>query len=373
MLFINNLGLPEGFPYTPRQFTGANNITGICVYGYLREEDDEHGPAGSFYYIGEGGASRPLGPHRVRVPDPKFIVIFTDDLNKDKGWDIEKQLIAHYGRICDESGILENILVSHVDWKNNGIFYALNTVTGQKGWIPVDHEGRETREWVGARIGQSITYNIVKCRYCDFETLTPNIHAHERACINNPNAVGGTALGMVSAINIETGERTSIPKDIFDNSDTWRGIHAGATYSKVACQYCEKEISENVLERHEKQCSHNPNRVPSKQKGIKRPHQEKAVIAPDGTRYRTLLVAESVTGIKNYTIRAMCNDIDSDWRWDPNNKVVKPPSRPSRCRKVVSPSGVVYDSIKDAQPDSGFTYRQLQSVLKKGTQGWQFA
>ena len=55
-------------------------LEGYYIYGYLREEDDAHGKAGTLYYIGKGGGNRAICQHLVPVPtDYKNIIGYTED------------------------------------------------------------------------------------------------------------------------------------------------------------------------------------------------------------------------------------------------------------------------------------------------------
>ena len=113
MLFIkdiNLLPLNQQRFFNPRIFSKNNPIVGNCVYGYLREIDDEFGPKGSLKYIGEGSSSRPLNQHSRHcvVKSHRNIVIFVDDIDKPTGLVLERLLIDCYGRIVNSTGILEN-------------------------------------------------------------------------------------------------------------------------------------------------------------------------------------------------------------------------------------------------------------------------
>lgn len=85
------------------------------LYAYIRPEDDDFGDAGTPYYIGEGVDDRINQPHNnrksgeVKLPPPEYRVMVAEGLTKKEAQDIEADLIERYGRICDGSGILENI------------------------------------------------------------------------------------------------------------------------------------------------------------------------------------------------------------------------------------------------------------------------
>jgi hypothetical protein len=87
----------------------------FVVYAFLREEDDQYGEKGSFYYIGKGTPSRPrVCSSRKGAKCPKNrknnIVILYDKLDEKSAYSIEIELIAKYKRIDldPENGILLN-------------------------------------------------------------------------------------------------------------------------------------------------------------------------------------------------------------------------------------------------------------------------
>ena len=74
------------------------------VYQYLREDSTP-------YYIGKGSGKRAWSRNRV-VPlptDPAYIEIIKTDLSEQEAYDLEKQLILHYGRKNNGTGILRNL------------------------------------------------------------------------------------------------------------------------------------------------------------------------------------------------------------------------------------------------------------------------
>jgi hypothetical protein len=74
------------------------------VYGYLRED-------GTPYYIGKGSGHRVTKCVGRIVHPPKDkdrIIIYKDNLSEDDAFDLEKQLIAEYGRKDNHTGILHN-------------------------------------------------------------------------------------------------------------------------------------------------------------------------------------------------------------------------------------------------------------------------
>lgn len=74
------------------------------VYGYLRED-------GTPYYIGKGRngrATKSYGRSFHPPEDKNRIVFYKDNLSEDEAFDLEKQLIAEYGRKNNNTGILHN-------------------------------------------------------------------------------------------------------------------------------------------------------------------------------------------------------------------------------------------------------------------------
>jgi len=72
------------------------------VYQYLREDSTP-------YYIGKGKNRRAWSKqHSVGVPDSSRIQIIKNELKEDEAFQLEIDLIAHYGRIDLGTGILRN-------------------------------------------------------------------------------------------------------------------------------------------------------------------------------------------------------------------------------------------------------------------------
>ena len=80
------------------------------VYEYLRAYATEHGPVGSPYYIGKGKGNRAFHrKHIVPVPkDKSYIIFVAQGLTEDEAFQMEKDLIAFYGRVDLGTGCLLN-------------------------------------------------------------------------------------------------------------------------------------------------------------------------------------------------------------------------------------------------------------------------
>jgi hypothetical protein len=92
------------------EYTDWKTLKGYYLYGYLREEADEYGGKGTMYYVGLGQKKRAISSHLGAVPSNKSnIVIFSQKLTKIEAELGEIQLIQHYGRISNKTGILRNI------------------------------------------------------------------------------------------------------------------------------------------------------------------------------------------------------------------------------------------------------------------------
>lgn len=81
------------------------------VYGYLRSEDSSIATKGTPYYIGKGSNGRAYSKHdTISIPkDRTNIVFYGKELEESVSFDIEKFLIAYYGRIDNMTGILRNL------------------------------------------------------------------------------------------------------------------------------------------------------------------------------------------------------------------------------------------------------------------------
>lgn len=173
--------------FQPRPYTSRVNIKGWCVYGYLREEDDEYGPKGSLRYVGEGNAKRPASvDHSVRVPAKQFIVIFVDNITKAEAVIGEEILIDFYDRITTTEGILENImpggrgLPNRKKLKKLPCRYCGNLFTVVPGGL---NKHESTCELNPNRIIIVLTKGY--CQYCGEEF--GHLRNHEKTCDKNPN------------------------------------------------------------------------------------------------------------------------------------------------------------------------------------------
>ena len=113
-----------------------NVLRDSYVYAYLRPEDDDHGESGTPYYIGEGVGDRINQRHNNRaievlLPPPHCRVKFAEGLTKEEALDLEEHFIAKYGRLCDGSGILENISIRGFS---------------ARGWKPTEEQKRVMSE-----------------------------------------------------------------------------------------------------------------------------------------------------------------------------------------------------------------------------------
>lgn len=81
------------------------------VYQYLRSKDSEIAPSGTPYYVGKGKNKRAWkkGLHEVHPPtDSSNIVLIAENLSESQAFELEKQLIAEFGRVDLGTGILRN-------------------------------------------------------------------------------------------------------------------------------------------------------------------------------------------------------------------------------------------------------------------------
>lgn len=252
MLFIEDLAsLPENERemFCPRPYVSEGDISGFCVYAYLREESDEYGPKGSVRYVGEGTNERPTGPHRnVRVPSNEHIVILSDRLTKDDGLLREDILIDYFGRIITGTGVLENVRVGGRGWGVLGRRWTLPEKTckycgGTFKRLDLHEEVCDMNGDRGKSHNQGRQYPKEPCQFCNQMMSVSQMTLHETHCDMNPDRVPG--------------------------------IRKGKSFDKKSCKYCGTECSICNIDRHEKSCRLNENRVPGATKGRKYPHRQK--------------------------------------------------------------------------------------------------
>jgi hypothetical protein len=80
-------------------------MNNFYVYLYLRED-------GTPYYVGKGKNNRAfqIAKRRMKPPSDKSRIIFhTENLTEDQAFELEKELIAKYGRKDNGTGILRNL------------------------------------------------------------------------------------------------------------------------------------------------------------------------------------------------------------------------------------------------------------------------
>lgn len=95
-------------------FNKKSPPSGFYVYLYLRDSDSigtKNGLKGTPYYVGKGLNDRAWVKHgsRIKVPTNHYICIIAYDLTDQQAKDLEKRLIAEYGRIDLDTGILMNL------------------------------------------------------------------------------------------------------------------------------------------------------------------------------------------------------------------------------------------------------------------------
>ena len=81
------------------------------VYEYLREKDSETAKAGTPYYVGKGSGKRAYTNKGRCAPRPKSdnnIIFVFQNLTEEESFSKEIELIAKYGRIDLQTGILRN-------------------------------------------------------------------------------------------------------------------------------------------------------------------------------------------------------------------------------------------------------------------------
>jgi hypothetical protein len=102
----------------------------FVVYAYVRENDDEFGKKGTFYYIGKGLPKRPYSRNRYieRPESDSNIIILHTSLDEKTAYAYERSFVLFYGRVetCPGWGILLNSTdggggTSGYKWNSNSL------------------------------------------------------------------------------------------------------------------------------------------------------------------------------------------------------------------------------------------------------------
>jgi NUMOD3 motif len=85
-------------------------LTQFYVYAYIRQRNSPIGNAGTPYYIGKGKDDRAWEKHgKTPVPkDISRIIIVDHNLTEEEAFTLEVKMIADYGRVDNNTGILRN-------------------------------------------------------------------------------------------------------------------------------------------------------------------------------------------------------------------------------------------------------------------------
>lgn len=81
------------------------------VYAYLRSKDSETAKASTPYYIGKGQGNRAYYKHRSNLTpkDKSNIIFISENMSDNDALKLEIELIKHYGRVDNGTGILRNL------------------------------------------------------------------------------------------------------------------------------------------------------------------------------------------------------------------------------------------------------------------------
>jgi hypothetical protein len=123
------------------------------VYGYVRSKDSEHGPAGSFYYIGKGKGDRKTSGQRT-IPAPTDhgnIVTFSYSMSEPDAFQLEMLLIHMHGRIDNGTGCLRNL----TDGGEGSSGY-VHTEEGRVKMSTVRTGKRQSAQTVAKRVAKNI-------------------------------------------------------------------------------------------------------------------------------------------------------------------------------------------------------------------------
>lgn len=213
--------------FTVKPYSTWTALSGFYVYGYLREEDDEFGPKGSLRYIGEGKGRRLVMPHGVRVPSSEFIVIFTDDITKKESILMEEQLISHYGRIINGTGILENIKPK-AGGTTIGKASVRDTVTGETKLVLLDDSdylsGKLVPVLTGVNKGKATVVDTRTGKTCQVSVDDPEYAAGVYVSIMKGFAVVRDETGKTMRVSVNhpdylSGKFTNVGSDGFSKNE----------------------------------------------------------------------------------------------------------------------------------------------------------
>ena len=98
----------NGIPLTEELKASLNQF---YVYAYIRQRNSPIGNAGTPYYIGKGKDDRAWKTHgKTPVPkDISRIIIIGQNLTEEEAFTLEVKMIASYGRVDNNTGILRNM------------------------------------------------------------------------------------------------------------------------------------------------------------------------------------------------------------------------------------------------------------------------
>jgi hypothetical protein len=148
------------------------------VYAYLRED-------GTPYYIGKGKDKRITAPHNIAVPkESNRRLKLSQNLTEEQAHQLEIELIAHYGRKDNGTGILRNLT-------DGG--------EGTSGWIPADstkqkisesRKGKTYEEIMGIELAQRAKQRLAEIWRSDSnpaKTEKERARTREFMINSNPN------------------------------------------------------------------------------------------------------------------------------------------------------------------------------------------
>jgi len=78
------------------------------VYAWLRQRSSANGPIGGPYYIGKGKGGRAYKQRRYKPRHRELIILVDQNIPESYAFFLEKYLIAYYGRLNNDTGILHN-------------------------------------------------------------------------------------------------------------------------------------------------------------------------------------------------------------------------------------------------------------------------